>query len=429
MRPLFIVLLALLAAVSLALYARHDPGYVLVQFRGWTMEASLALSVAVLLLVFVLSYLLVRLLLKSYRMPSSLREWRRRRGQRLALVDLERGFADLLAGRWERAEKRLAAAAARRESGALLNYLGAARAADEQGESERRDHYLQCAGAAMPEAELGLALDQAAMQIGKKQFAQAQANLDRLHGMAPRNPLVLSRLLTLYLELGAWDRLLDLLPLLRRRELIDEREADGLALRAAIGLLESSSPIGADAGVDRDAAVAALQTAWSHLPAELRTREALLRRYAGRLIECGAADRAELVLRDALEARWEPSLVYLYGLLDSGDAEHQLRHAEGWLRRHPGDAVLLLSLGRLCRRRALWGKARDYLQACVHTSAMPEACGELAAVLDEMGEHSEALQWYRRAGAAVLTETRRLAWRDDAAARLPRPGDPGRRVV
>lgn len=414
MRPLFIFLLALLAAVSLAVYARHDPGYVLVQFRGWTVEASLALTLALLLLGFVLSYVIVRLLRGTYRLPASMRDRRRRRRERLALAALERGFTDLLAGRWERAEKRLVAAAAQRDRGVLLNYLGAARAADEQHASDRRDHYLQRAGAAVPEAELGLALTQARMQIDGKQFAQAQANLDRLHGMAPRNPLVLGRLMTLYLELGAWDRLLDLLPLLRRRQLIDERAGDELALRAAIGLIEAPAL----------SEVTALQTMWSRLPAELRTREALLRRYAGRLIECGGAEQAELVLRDALEMHWEPSLIYLYGLLDSGDAERQLHHAEGWLRRHPGDAVLLLSLGRLCRRRALWGKARDYLSACVKSTSMPEACNELAAVLDEMGEHEEALQWYRRAGAAALTETRRLAWRDDAAARLPQPGVP-----
>lgn len=409
MRRLFAALLVLLAAVAVAVYARHDPGYVLIQFRGWTLEASLVLALAALALAFALLYLALRALVTGYRLPASIRDWRRRRNERLALGALERGFVDLLEGRWARAEKRLAGAAAVRADGTLLHYLGAARAAQEQGAGERRDRYLRQAAGGLPSAELGLVLAQVEMQLGKAQFAQAAASLDRLRGMAPHNPLVLVQRMRLYLQLGDWERLLELMPELRRRHLLEEAQAEGIELRAAAGLID-------DPALDDESQ---LNAAWARLPAALKGREELLRRYVRRLLDCGAVGRAEAVLCDALGQRWDPALVYLYGLLEGGDAERQLRHAEAWLRRHPGDPVLLLSLGRLCRRKALWGKARDYLDACVKAGGTGEASNELAAVLEEMGEREAALEWYRRANEALAAEARRRAWRDTG--RLPRP--------
>jgi HemY protein len=43
----------------------------------------------------------------------------------------------------------------------------------------------------------------------------------------------------------------------------------------------------------------------------------------------------------------------------------QIEHCEAWLRERPTDAELALTLGALCLRQKLWGKAQRYLeQAC-----------------------------------------------------------------
>jgi len=395
-RRLFLALLVLTGAVALALYARQDPGYVVIQFRGWTIEASLILLVVALIAGFLLLYLLVRFLVTGLRLPATMRDWRRRRRQRLALETLERGFTDLLDGRWERAERRLARGVVPGE-GALLSYYGAARAAHELGAADRRDGYLQAAGAARPAAEIGLAAAQAEMQIASGQYAQAAASLDRLRAMAPKNALVLMQLMRLRLQVGDWERLLELLPVLRRQRLIDEERAEGLERRAALGLLQS--PVLQD-GDD-------LEAAWARLPKGLREREELIQAYVHRLAECGAASRAESVLRAAIEREWRPGLVHLYGLIEADDPERRLRRAETWLRRHPGDPVLLLCLGRICRRNALWGKARDYLESSVAGSGTAEALGELALVLEETGESEAALDRYRQAAIAAVESERR----------------------
>lgn len=413
MRRLFLCLLVLLAAVALAVYAQRDPGYVLVQFHGWTMELSVTLAAIVLLLGFLLLYALLRVLTAGLRLPERLLVWRRRRAERRALTDLERGYADLLEGRWERAEKRLSSAARGRDNNMLLAWLGASRAAHEQGADQRRDDYLRRAGASAPEAEIGLVLAQTEMQLGREQLAQAAANLDRLHDMVPGNAQVAVQRLRLYLRLGDWQRVLELLPELRRRHLVAADRAEEIELRAAAGVLE-------DPELQSEGDLVA---AWAQIPKTLRRRGDLLRRYLLRLIESGAGSRAEHLLRDAIADHWDPALVELYGLVDSGDTAAQLDEAEAWLRRHGDDAALLLTLGRLCRRRGLWGKAKDYLQSCVQAGGPREAYGELAIVLETMGEREAALRCYRRGIEAAGPQAQRLAWREAHARELPAPAD------
>ena len=42
-----------------------------------------------------------------------------------------------------------------------------------------------------------------------------------------------------------------------------------------------------------------------------------------------------------------------------------IERAESWLKQHPDDAALLLTLGRLCAQQELWGKAQSYLDASI----------------------------------------------------------------
>lgn len=55
----------------------------------------------------------------------------------------------------------------------------------------------------------------------------------------------------------------------------------------------------------------------------------------------------------------------------------RIERAEQWLKSHPGDAVLLLTLGRLCAGQELWGKAQSYLEASI--AVEPTFTAHLAA--------------------------------------------------
>jgi len=127
---------------------------------------------------------------------------------------------------------------------------------------------------------------------------------------------------------------------------------------------------------------AALNTLWSQLPKAQRRVPALIDAYARRAAGFGLVLPAMDELESALRREWSPLLIETYGMLGSDDIEARLRRAESWLDAHPNDAALLLTLGRMCVRLKLWGKANQYLQrslALAPSAAAWEALGDLYA--------------------------------------------------
>ena len=79
-----------------------------------------------------------------------------------------------------------------------------------------------------------------------------------------------------------------------------------------------------------------------------------------------------------------------------GDNDTALRieRCEGWLASHPNDAMLLLSLGRLCIRAGLLARAQGYLEASL--SIEPTHSAHLAlARLHQALNHQEAAASHR----------------------------------
>jgi HemY protein len=66
---LLILVIVVLAAVLLV---RDDPGVVMLRYRGWTVDTSLAVALGVLIVFMVALYYLIRLLRGILRMPSAL---------------------------------------------------------------------------------------------------------------------------------------------------------------------------------------------------------------------------------------------------------------------------------------------------------------------------------------------------------------------
>ncbi|MCB1655962.1 MAG: heme biosynthesis protein HemY, partial [Pseudomonadales bacterium] len=152
-----------------------------------------------------------------------------------------------------------------------------------------------------------------------------------------------------------------------------------------------------------EAGLQSLQRAWQQLTSAQRQEPALVLAYAEQLRRLGAQAEAEEVLRGALKRNYDSHLVRLYGLLRGSDPVKQLQTAEGWLKTHPGDASLLLTLGRLCLQNSLWGKARDYLESSLKIERNPEACAELARLLAQLGDTTRSNQLFQE-GLNLLDE-------------------------
>jgi HemY protein len=95
-------------------------------------------------------------------------------------------------------------------------------------------------------------------------------------------------------------------------------------------------------------------------------------------------------------------LVLLYGECLDEDALKRIENAERWLNQRPRDWPLLLTLGRLCVQRELWGKAQSYLEASLSVQPTRTAHVALARLFDRMGRVHDANRHFRAAADAGL---------------------------
>jgi HemY protein len=386
MRTLIIGLLALaVSAAVISLIASGDTGYALFSYRSWTVEGSLALFLLLDLLLFVTLYFVIRLAVRIWGMPVRLREWRKKQGARRARQALTRGLVELSEGNWKEAEKRLVQHATRSET-PLLNYLAAAKAAQQQGAHERRDRYLQLAHESMPSADVAVGLTQAELQLAHSQMERALATLTHLRGIAPHHLYVLKLLKDLYLRLEEWPQLQRLLPELHKRKVADKQELRRLEILIYRNLLRQAQ---------RDPDPERLGMIWNGIPKGVRSESEMIAEYAELLMSQGRGEVAEPLLRDALRHEWDERLVELYGRVEGRDPGRQLTLAEGWLQKRPQNGVLLLALARMSLRNRLWGKARSYLEASLGALPTAAAYRELGVLLERMGESGDALRCYR----------------------------------
>ena len=240
MKTLVAGLLALTLAVFLALEVRNDNGYVLLGYGEWTVEGSLAFFLFANLLLFLLLYLALRLLARVWSVPRQVHGWQDRRAQRRARKELTQGLLELSEGDWKGAEKKLVRHVDRSEA-PLLNYLAAARSAQQQGADDRRDHYLELAHDSMPSASVAVGLTRAELQLAHAQLDQAKQTLQQLRQIAPRHSQVLKLRAEVYERSADWDGLNKLLPELRKSKVVAEGELQTLELRVFGKLLENAA--------------------------------------------------------------------------------------------------------------------------------------------------------------------------------------------
>jgi HemY protein len=378
-RLLLIVVIALVAI----LVVRDDPGFVLLKYRDYSIETSLAFGIVAVIALMIVVLIFLKVVRIIWRLPVSMKNQSQTRRFDKSRRLLNQGLIDLAEGRFSQAENNLIKLVDYSES-PLLHYLAAARAAQLQEKYEARDSYLRAAHEAKPEAEIAIGVTQAELQLAHKQSEQALATLQHLRGIAPRHDYVLGLLARTYSELEDWPALVELLPNVRKKKLLPEERIVTIEKKAYRGLLDLADG-------------QTLEKTWHKIPNEWRSDPAILVHYLRRCskLGLGSAANAQLIVK-SLGQRWDDELIDIYGLLDSGDADSQLKQAERWLADYSQDEHLLLALGRICMRVRLWGKAQGYFEASIGARVTPASCLALAELYQhQLDQPDKATEYYQ----------------------------------
>lgn len=312
-----------------------------------------------------------------------------------------RGLVDFIEGNWSAGRKQLLRGVGRSDM-PLLNYLAAARCSYELGDEAEAMALLHKAGESAPDAALAVALTQARMQVLDGKYEQAAAALQRARKQAPHHPVVLDLLAKVCEALPDWEGLAQILPELRRYKVRGAAELTRLTRLLHGARLQQAI----DTALRQRSAAGLkdLHKCWKQLDHSLQADPALLHSYVHGLQQLGQDDRAEQILRETLGSAWSAAAILSYGRLKTSEPQRQLLAAEAWLTARPASAELLLTLGRLCLRNQLWGKARDYFERSLRIQVRADTCAELARLLASLGEHRKSTEYYQT-GLLQLSET------------------------
>jgi HemY protein len=326
----------------------------------------------------VLVGLLVLWLLWSL-LASPFRAWgryRRKQG-RARLID---GIQAHEQGQWQRAEKLLESAAEDKEVTAVA-MVTAVRSAQARDDQAAVNQYLQ--RLAGEDATLH-ALLQAERLLVQERPVDAINLLDTatIQPLPPRGLWLRTEALAraeraheAYGQLGA---------LRKQKVLPDEAVAELETRLAAQSLLEAGD-------------VNALAAQWEATPKALRSDPDVVSAYALRAVALDWDEPALLNIEQALDTRWDESLVTLYGQMPVDKLATRQANLQRWLANQPASPALLLALGRIATRQRQHSQAEDYLHRAIAAGAGPAAWEALGQLFVERGEPALAAQCFANA--------------------------------
>ena len=381
---LLIIFLVLLASVWLGVQLYHDPGYILITINKWSIETTIGVAIPCVILLFLMMHTLLLILHWLTHTPQTWRNWLLKRRAHKAQEKTNKGLIEFSEGHWLQAKKHLINALPDTET-PLLNYLTAARAAQEMGDSKLRDDYLREAQQSMPEAKIAVELTQAQLQLANHQWEQALATLRHLQDLSPQHPYVLKLLMHLYEEVKDWPQLIELLPALKRHKIVTERAFEQLQKHAWLQYISD---------LIKQNQIDTLTNVIQTLPKNIANDPDILAEYSRYLLKKHEYATVESLLRRCLQKQFSEQLIELYGEIQDNKA--RLNFAEGLLKTNPHSASLYLCLGRISQANQLWGKAKTYFEDSIKLRPTPVAYAHLGALLEQLGDHASACDAYRQ---------------------------------
>lgn len=396
---LFIFLLFLLASVWFGVEVIRHPGYLLVVYQPWMIQMPVWFALLALLVFLGLFYFIIgsidRLGFLWFKIKNRLSIRREHR----SYSKTTHGLSALIEWRWKKAEN-LLLSGVNQSFEPLINYLSAARAAHEQGAFERRDGYILKAYEIAPDAKLAIGLTQAELEFKQEKYEQATATLNHLRQTSPRHPRVLKMLEKIYVRLADWNSLHELLPAMKKAKILTPDECELFEKNIYCEIFRTS-------GGKR---LSDIRQIWGQLPRYLKRNPDIVCAYVKQLARhapvTGSETTGEMedLIRKTLKSHWQADLARIYGGLPFANLNRQLVIAGAWLKMYGQQPELMLTLGRLCVRVQLWGKARDYFEKCLASGPDAEASLEYGKLLEQLNEPNAALHKYRDGLARLIQQ-------------------------
>ena len=383
MRILLSLVILLAAAIGLAVGARFNPGNVVFFYPPYRVDLSLNLFIVLTAILFAILFGMLNALRSAQQMPQRVAAYRRDKREREGNRAMREALPSELVGT---------------VLDAGLAALIAARAAHRIGRPERRDTWLAKVrdDATLKTARLMISIE---LALDGQQYDDALEAARELNASGTRHIHALRLALKANQRARNWPEVLRLVRLLDKRNAVHPVLSRRLRELAYDDLLSTQA---------QD--VESIQRVWASVPPEDRVRPFVAVRAARIFNAKGLYDEARSVVEKALAVEWDDRLVRAYR--ESAAAEGsasllaQIERCEEWMATRPGDPELALTLGSLCLRQKLWGKAQRCLEQALsdasNSDTVREAHLKLAQLHEALNLPEEAAAHYRMCALSAL---------------------------
>jgi len=396
MRILLWLLTLFASAIGLAVLARFNPGNVVLFYPPYRIDLSLNFFLAALLASFILLYVIIRAVRLTQKLPGRVIAYRRQKREVDANKALRESLKAFFEGRFGHAEKAVTRAAELPENAGIAALIGA-RAAHRMRQAERRDIWLASTvgDASLKAARLMTTLE---LLVDDHQFKAALATVDELNANGTRHIQALQWALKANQQAKNWPEVLRLVQTLDKRNALHPALSNRLREIAYDALLS-----------DRSHDAESIQTLWADVPSADKLKPFIASRAAQALSSRGLHSEARGLLERALAAQWDERLIRAYrdSTAEAGSPAllTQIEHCEAWLVKRPTDAELALTLGMLCLRQKLWGKAQRHLEQSLSDALEARTVREshlcLAQLHEALDRPDQAAAHYKQCALAT----------------------------
>ncbi len=395
---LFLWLLALFAtAIGVAVTARFNMGNMVLFYPPYRVDLSLNLFVVLLLVLFFIFHFMLRAFSAAREMPSLVAQYRQKRREREANKALREALKCLLEGRFGHAEKAASRASDLPENASLAALIGA-RAAHHMHQGERRDAWFarMQGDSAYKIARLVV---MAELLVDDRKPLEALDAVNELNASGMRHIHAQQLALKACQQAKMWPEVLRLVKSLDKRHALHPALSKRLRELAYEDLL-----------ADRSHDAESLRRMWSSVAQEDKKKAFVVVRAAQAFNARGLHEEASHIVETALRAEWDDGLVRAYresaGAEGSSTLIAQIENCEAWLKQRPTDPELALTLGAMCLRQKLWGKAQRFLEQALSDAndakMLREAHLKLAQLHDALQNQEQAASHYRQCALASI---------------------------
>lgn len=397
MRLLLSLLMLFAAAIGLAITARFNVGNVVLFYPPYRVDLSLNFFLLALVVLFAFMYVGLRTLRRLQRLPGRVVAYRREKREREGNKSLREALKSLFEGRFGHAEK-AAVRAATSPDNAGLAALIAARAAHQMLQRERRDTWLATIGDDSP-LKTARVMTQLELMVDAHQPERALVAFGELSAGGTRHLQALRLALKAQQQSGNWPEVLRLVRVLDKHGALHPALSDRLLELAYDNLLS-----------DHVHDAESIKSLWASIPAVDRLKPFIAMQAAKAFSQQSLQNDARLLIEKALAANWDGRLLRSYRdcVAEEGSPAllAQIECCERWIVRYPNDPELELTLGVLCLRQKLWGKAQRHLEQALSDATevitVREAHLRLAQLHEALLHVDEAAAYYRQSALLVM---------------------------